>query len=33
MFAVEAISKRDTCNVRIISMNLHLCIAVFSCLL
>jgi len=30
MFAAEAISKREKCNVRIWSMNLHLCLAVLS---
>jgi len=30
MFAVEATSKREKCNVRVLSMNLHLCLAVFS---
>jgi hypothetical protein len=33
MFEVEAISKRAECNVRILSMNLHLCLAVFARLL
>jgi len=30
MFAVEAISKREKCNVLILSMNLQLGLAVFS---